>query len=69
MPSKKLFVLTSLIVVVGILVTACQPERVVETVVVTEVVAGERLRSSSPPRRRRKSPRRPRLGASYQPRD
>jgi hypothetical protein len=43
MPSKKLFVLTSLLVVVGILVVACQPETVVETVVVTEVVEGEQV--------------------------
>jgi peptide/nickel transport system substrate-binding protein len=43
MPSKKLFVLTSLLVVVGILVAACQPETVVETVVVTEVVEGEQV--------------------------
>ncbi|NIV35126.1 MAG: hypothetical protein GWN58_38420, partial [Anaerolineae bacterium] len=43
MPSKKLSVLTSLVVVVGILLTACQPERVVETVVVTEVVEGEQV--------------------------
>jgi len=41
MPNKKWFVLTSLIVVVGILVAACQPEKVVETVVVTQVVEGE----------------------------
>lgn len=43
MLSKKLFALTSLIVVVGILVTACQPEKVVETVVVTQIVEGEQV--------------------------
>jgi peptide/nickel transport system substrate-binding protein len=45
MLSKKLFALTSLIVVVGILATACQPqgagEAVVKEVVVTKVVEGE----------------------------
>ena len=38
---KRLFAITGLVVVVGILVTACQPEKVVETVVVTQVVEGE----------------------------
>jgi peptide/nickel transport system substrate-binding protein len=41
MLGKRLLVLTSLLVVVGILITACQPEKVVETVVVTQVTEGE----------------------------
>ncbi|MCK4470922.1 MAG: hypothetical protein KAW49_03965, partial [Anaerolineae bacterium] len=45
MRSKKWFALVSLIVVAGMLITACQPEAVVETVVVTQVVEveGERV--------------------------
>ena len=43
MLSKKLFALASLILVAGMLVTACQPETIVETVVITKEVevAGE----------------------------
>ncbi len=45
MLSKRLFALSSLIVVAAMLITACQPEAAVETVVVTQVVEveGERV--------------------------
>ena len=41
MLSKKWFALVSLIVVTGMLVTACEPGEAVKTVIITEIVAGE----------------------------